>query len=88
MGKIVVNIKTICFELAPLKSIIVKSSNDFYLLVCDLKIQYHVWFLTFNILIILLFITALVELLEKFVLHLSESPSECYFPSVEYTGTI
>eukprot|EP00069_Balaena_mysticetus_P013496 bmy_08120T0 len=29
----------------------------------------------------------LVELLEKFVLHLSESPSECYFPSVEYTAT-
>ncbi|XP_068841329.1 protein broad-minded isoform X2 [Capricornis sumatraensis] len=31
--------------------------------------------------------SALVELLEKFVLHLSESPSECYFPSVEYTAT-
>uniref|UniRef100_A0A3Q2HJG5 Protein broad-minded n=1 Tax=Equus caballus TaxID=9796 RepID=A0A3Q2HJG5_HORSE len=31
---------------------------------------------------------ALVELLEKFVLHLSESPSECYFPSVEYTGCL
>ncbi|GAB5571853.1 protein broad-minded isoform X1 [Prionailurus iriomotensis] len=31
--------------------------------------------------------TALPELLEKFVLHLSESPSECYFPSVEYTAT-
>nr|XP_058163322.1 protein broad-minded isoform X1 [Dasypus novemcinctus] len=30
---------------------------------------------------------ALVELLEKFVFHLSESPSECYFPSVEYTGS-
>ncbi|XP_016068121.1 PREDICTED: protein broad-minded [Miniopterus natalensis] len=30
---------------------------------------------------------ALVELLEKFVLHLSEIPSECYFPSVEYTAT-
>uniref|UniRef100_A0A2K6ABE1 Protein broad-minded n=1 Tax=Mandrillus leucophaeus TaxID=9568 RepID=A0A2K6ABE1_MANLE len=30
---------------------------------------------------------ALVELLEKFVLHLTESPSECYFPSVEYTAT-
>ncbi|XP_036173804.1 protein broad-minded isoform X1 [Myotis myotis] len=30
---------------------------------------------------------ALVELLEKFVLHLSESPSECYFPSVVYTAT-
>uniref|UniRef100_A0A8C6CV48 Protein broad-minded n=1 Tax=Moschus moschiferus TaxID=68415 RepID=A0A8C6CV48_MOSMO len=30
---------------------------------------------------------ALVELLEKFVLHLSEGPSECYFPSVEYTAT-
>ncbi|CAI9164142.1 unnamed protein product [Rangifer tarandus platyrhynchus] len=30
---------------------------------------------------------ALVELLENFVLHLSESPSECYFPSVEYTAT-
>ncbi|XP_055391021.1 protein broad-minded isoform X2 [Bubalus kerabau] len=30
---------------------------------------------------------ALVELLEKFVLHLSESPSEYYFPSVEYTAT-
>ncbi|XP_039727381.1 protein broad-minded isoform X1 [Pteropus medius] len=30
---------------------------------------------------------ALVELLEKFVLHLSESPSECYFPSVEYAAT-
>ncbi|XP_036104221.1 protein broad-minded isoform X11 [Molossus molossus] len=30
---------------------------------------------------------ALVELLEKFVLHLSESPSECYFPSVEYKAT-
>ncbi|XP_077018890.1 protein broad-minded isoform X1 [Tamandua tetradactyla] len=29
----------------------------------------------------------LVELLEKFVFHLSESPSECYFPSVEYTAT-
>nr|XP_010963791.1 protein broad-minded isoform X1 [Camelus bactrianus]XP_045380413.1 protein broad-minded isoform X1 [Camelus bactrianus] len=29
---------------------------------------------------------ALVELLGKFVLHLSESPSECYFPSVEYTA--
>nr|XP_045721417.1 protein broad-minded isoform X2 [Mirounga angustirostris] len=31
--------------------------------------------------------SALLELLEKFVLHLSESPSECYFPSVEYTAT-
>uniref|UniRef100_G1T6G4 Protein broad-minded n=1 Tax=Oryctolagus cuniculus TaxID=9986 RepID=G1T6G4_RABIT len=31
--------------------------------------------------------SALVELLEKFVLHLTESPSECYFPSVEYTVT-
>ncbi|XP_057167095.1 protein broad-minded isoform X4 [Ursus arctos] len=31
--------------------------------------------------------SALLELLEKFVLHLSESPSECYFPSVEYTTT-
>ncbi|XP_045355385.1 protein broad-minded isoform X1 [Leopardus geoffroyi] len=31
--------------------------------------------------------SALPELLEKFVLHLSESPSECYFPSVEYTAT-
>ncbi|KAB1275546.1 Protein broad-minded [Camelus dromedarius] len=31
---------------------------------------------------------ALVELLGKFVLHLSESPSECYFPSVEYTGRL
>uniref|UniRef100_A0A2K6K8G4 TBC1 domain family member 32 n=1 Tax=Rhinopithecus bieti TaxID=61621 RepID=A0A2K6K8G4_RHIBE len=30
---------------------------------------------------------ALVELLEKFILHLTESPSECYFPSVEYTAT-
>uniref|UniRef100_F7EK54 Protein broad-minded n=1 Tax=Callithrix jacchus TaxID=9483 RepID=F7EK54_CALJA len=30
---------------------------------------------------------ALVELLEKFVLHLTESQSECYFPSVEYTAT-
>lgn len=30
---------------------------------------------------------ALVELLENFVLHLSESPSECYFPPVEYTAT-
>ncbi|XP_037699195.1 protein broad-minded isoform X2 [Choloepus didactylus] len=30
---------------------------------------------------------ALVELLEKFVFHLSDSPSECYFPSVEYTAT-
>ncbi|XP_026312204.1 protein broad-minded [Piliocolobus tephrosceles] len=30
---------------------------------------------------------ALVELLEKFVLHLTESPSECYFPSVEYAAT-
>ncbi|XP_019596552.2 protein broad-minded isoform X2 [Rhinolophus sinicus] len=29
---------------------------------------------------------ALAELLEKFVLHLSGSPSECYFPSVEYTA--
>nr|XP_036849418.1 protein broad-minded isoform X1 [Manis javanica]XP_036849427.1 protein broad-minded isoform X1 [Manis javanica] len=29
----------------------------------------------------------LIELLEKFVLQLSESPSECYFPSVEYTAT-
>uniref|UniRef100_G1KZX4 Protein broad-minded n=1 Tax=Ailuropoda melanoleuca TaxID=9646 RepID=G1KZX4_AILME len=29
----------------------------------------------------------LLELLEKFVLHLSESPSECYFPSVENTTT-
>ncbi|KAH0507839.1 Protein broad-minded [Microtus ochrogaster] len=28
---------------------------------------------------------ALGELLENFVLHLSENPSECYFPSVEYT---
>ncbi|XP_006879052.1 PREDICTED: protein broad-minded [Elephantulus edwardii] len=27
---------------------------------------------------------ALVELLEKFVFHLSETPSECYFPLVEY----
>ncbi|EFB14199.1 hypothetical protein PANDA_011865, partial [Ailuropoda melanoleuca] len=31
--------------------------------------------------------SALLELLEKFVLHLSESPSECYFPSVENTTT-
>ncbi|XP_025720747.1 protein broad-minded isoform X2 [Callorhinus ursinus] len=31
--------------------------------------------------------SALLELLEKFVLHLSESASECYFPSVEYTAT-
>uniref|UniRef100_A0A8C3W2Q8 Protein broad-minded n=1 Tax=Catagonus wagneri TaxID=51154 RepID=A0A8C3W2Q8_9CETA len=30
---------------------------------------------------------ALIELLEKFVLHLSESPSECFFPPVEYTAT-
>ncbi|XP_021566459.1 protein broad-minded [Carlito syrichta] len=30
---------------------------------------------------------ALVEMLENFVLHLTESPSECYFPSVEYTAT-
>ncbi|XP_036901737.1 protein broad-minded [Sturnira hondurensis] len=30
---------------------------------------------------------ALVELLDSFVLHLSESPSECYFPSVEYTAS-
>ncbi|XP_064146428.1 protein broad-minded isoform X4 [Loxodonta africana] len=30
---------------------------------------------------------ALVELLEKFVFHLSEASSECYFPSVEYTAT-
>ncbi|XP_062953804.1 protein broad-minded isoform X2 [Cynocephalus volans] len=30
---------------------------------------------------------ALIELLEKFVFHLTESPSECYFPSVEYTAT-
>ncbi|XP_073931565.1 protein broad-minded isoform X3 [Castor canadensis] len=30
---------------------------------------------------------ALVELLEKFVLHLTENASECYFPSVEYTAT-
>ncbi|XP_023592950.1 protein broad-minded isoform X3 [Trichechus manatus latirostris] len=30
---------------------------------------------------------ALVELLEKFVFHLSETSSECYFPSVEYTAT-
>ncbi|XP_060046514.1 protein broad-minded isoform X2 [Erinaceus europaeus] len=29
---------------------------------------------------------ALVELLEKFVFHLSESPSECYFPFVEYAA--
>jgi hypothetical protein len=49
--------------------------------------HYHVSFLTFNNLIILLLITALVELLEKFVLHLTENASECYFPSVEYTGT-
>ncbi|XP_054425862.1 protein broad-minded [Pteronotus mesoamericanus] len=31
--------------------------------------------------------SALVELLENFVLHLFESPLECYFPSVEYTAT-
>uniref|UniRef100_A0A8D2CNU1 Protein broad-minded n=1 Tax=Sciurus vulgaris TaxID=55149 RepID=A0A8D2CNU1_SCIVU len=31
--------------------------------------------------------SALVELLEKFVLHLTENPSECYFPSVEHTAT-
>ncbi|XP_007639372.1 protein broad-minded isoform X2 [Cricetulus griseus] len=30
---------------------------------------------------------ALGELLEKFVLHLTENPSECYFPLVEYTAT-
>uniref|UniRef100_A0A2K5RDT2 Protein broad-minded n=1 Tax=Cebus imitator TaxID=2715852 RepID=A0A2K5RDT2_CEBIM len=30
---------------------------------------------------------ALVELLENFVFHLTESQSECYFPSVEYTAT-
>lgn len=29
---------------------------------------------------------ALGELLEKFVLHLTENPSECCFPSVEYTA--
>ncbi|EHB03981.1 hypothetical protein GW7_15988, partial [Heterocephalus glaber] len=29
---------------------------------------------------------ALGELLEKFVLHLTEIPAECYFPSVEYTA--
>uniref|UniRef100_A0A8C5K043 Protein broad-minded n=1 Tax=Jaculus jaculus TaxID=51337 RepID=A0A8C5K043_JACJA len=27
------------------------------------------------------------ELLEKFVLHITENPSECYFPSVEYTAS-
>lgn len=42
--------------------------------------------LTFKILITLMFVTALGELLEQFVLHLTENPSECYFPSVEYTG--
>ncbi|XP_076773149.1 protein broad-minded isoform X3 [Arvicanthis niloticus] len=31
--------------------------------------------------------SALAELLEKFVLLLTENPSECYFPSVEYTAT-
>ncbi|XP_022359417.1 protein broad-minded [Enhydra lutris kenyoni] len=31
--------------------------------------------------------STLQELLEKFVLHLSENLSECYFPSVEYTAT-
>ena len=31
--------------------------------------------------------SALGELLEKFVLLLTENPSECYFPSVEYTAT-
>ncbi|KAM4865994.1 LOW QUALITY PROTEIN: protein broad-minded [Thomomys bottae] len=31
--------------------------------------------------------SALAELLEKFVLHLSENPSVCCFPSVEYTAT-
>ncbi|XP_059033689.1 protein broad-minded isoform X3 [Mustela lutreola] len=31
--------------------------------------------------------STLLELLEKFVLHLSENLSECYFPSVEYTAT-
>ncbi|XP_010636555.1 protein broad-minded [Fukomys damarensis] len=30
---------------------------------------------------------ALGELLEEFVLHVTEIPSECYFPSVEYTAT-
>lgn len=64
-----------------------RSSDDFYLLFGDLELCYNILLLTFNILIILLFIAALAELLEKFVLHLSGSPSECYFPSVEYTGT-
>ncbi|XP_029398336.1 protein broad-minded isoform X3 [Mus pahari] len=31
--------------------------------------------------------SALGELLEKWVLLLAENPSECYFPSVEYTAT-
>ncbi|EDL92914.1 rCG21950, isoform CRA_a [Rattus norvegicus] len=31
--------------------------------------------------------SVLGELLEKFVLLLTENPSECYFPSVEYTAT-
>ncbi|XP_042525329.1 protein broad-minded [Dipodomys spectabilis] len=31
--------------------------------------------------------SALAELLEKFVLHLSENPSVCCFPSMEYTAT-
>ncbi|XP_054993126.1 protein broad-minded [Sorex araneus] len=30
--------------------------------------------------------SVLIELLEKFVLHLSESPCDCYFPSVEYSA--
>ncbi|XP_075410730.1 protein broad-minded isoform X2 [Tenrec ecaudatus] len=30
---------------------------------------------------------ALAELLEKYVFHLSETSSECYFPSVEYSAT-
>lgn len=62
-------------------------SVDFHVLVSGLKMHCHALaLLTFTILITHVFVTALGELLEKFVLHLTENPSECYFPLVEYTG--
>lgn len=34
------------------------------------------------------FLADLAELIEKFVLHLSESPSDCYFSGTEYEGNV
>uniref|UniRef100_A0A8C0GKD7 Protein broad-minded n=1 Tax=Chelonoidis abingdonii TaxID=106734 RepID=A0A8C0GKD7_CHEAB len=45
---------------------------------------FHIPFIAANVLMGFLLITVLAELIEKFVLHLSENPSECYFSTGEY----